>query len=243
VAEKSRMFDFITETWNPLGGSCPHQCVYCWSMSKKGLVNRYNMKKYQGSIRLIEKELDRKFKPEEFVFVCDMLDLFAEKVPIWIIRKILVKIREFPKTRFLLQTKNPRGYIPFLAWNEIPRNAVLGATIETDMLLFNTPSTLENYYEVSSAVPPSRRLVIMQRISEAHTHHRLFISVEPILDFTEDFAEQIRMIKPWAVAVGYDNYGHRLPEPPLEKTLRLIQELEKFTTVYRKTIRKAWWEE
>jgi len=244
----SRMFSFISQrngkpcTFNPLGGRCPHNCVYCWSMGEKGLVNRYDMKKYQGQFELYKSEFRRDFKPGEFWFVQDMSDLFAEGVPVRYIRETLGIIREFPKTRFLLLTKNPRGYVPFLSFNEIPWNAVVGATVETDMIHFDTPSTFKVYREISNAVPPSWRLVIMQRISEAHTHHRLFISVEPILDFTEDFAEQIRMVRPWAVAVGYDNYHNRLPEPPLKKTLRLIEDLEKFTKVYRKTLRKAWYE-
>lgn len=240
----SRMFPFITETWNPLGGSCPHQCVYCWSQSKKGLAYRYNMKKYVGAPRLIEKELNRKFKPGEFVFVCDMLDLFAGNVPIFFIQEILRKIRRAPQTMFLLQTKNPRGYIPFLAFNEIPRNAVLGATIETCTSSFNTPSTIHYYSEISKADSPVMRLAWMHKIAEENTHHKIFISIEPILDFSlEIFVNAIKVTKPWAVAVGYDNYHNQLPEPPLQKTLRLIEELEEFTTVYRKTIRKAWWED
>jgi len=71
----------------------------------------------------------------------------------------------------------------------------------------------------------------------------LFISIEPILEFyTLFFVEYIRRIKPWAVAVGYDNYNHKLPEPDLKKTEKLISELRKFTIIYRKTIRNAWWE-
>ena len=235
----SRMFPFITETWNPLGGRCPHRCIYCWS---RRLEKRYGIKKYQGSFRLIEKELNRKFKPGAFVFVQDMSDLFAVEVPSELIRVILRKIGEFPKTNFLLQTKNPSCYIPFLFSFEIPENAVLGTTIETDSCHFYTPSPFKCYWQISDAEDPELRLIAMQRIAEKHTGHRIFISIEPILDFTKDFAEQIRMIKPWAVAVGYDNYGNRLPEPSLKKTLHLIQELEKFTIVYRKTLRKAWWE-
>jgi DNA repair photolyase len=26
----TRMFDFVTETWNPITG-CSHECVYCWA--------------------------------------------------------------------------------------------------------------------------------------------------------------------------------------------------------------------
>jgi len=48
----------------------------------------------------------------------------------------------------------------------------------------------------------------------------------------------------FGVSIGYDNYNWRLPEPPLAKTLQLIEELEKHgIKVERKTLRKAWWEE
>ena len=72
----------------------------------------------------------------------------------------------------------------------------------------------------------------------------LFISIEPILEFDlKWFVSNIKAVKPWAVAVGYDNYHNNLPEPELHKTERLIEELEKLNIkVYRKTIKKAWWE-
>jgi len=48
-------------------------------------------------------------------------------------------------------------------------------------------------------------------------------------------------LQPWAVAVGYDNYNNHLPEPPLEKTMQLIERLEKAgITVFRKTLRERW---
>jgi len=44
----TKMFDLGTLSWNPLGGTCSFNCIYCWSMGEKGLVKRYKMKKYQG---------------------------------------------------------------------------------------------------------------------------------------------------------------------------------------------------
>lgn len=61
------------------------------------------------------------------------------------------------------------------------------------------------------------------------------ISIEPIMDFDlEDFTALIKSIKPTIVYVGYDNYGSNLPEPSLDKTLKLVSELEKFTKVRKK---------
>ena len=253
----SRMFPFITTTWNPLGGRCPHRCIYCWSQGEKGLINRYNMQKYWGEPRLIEKELNLRFKPGEFVFVQDMSDLWARKVPSEMIAKVLDVVEASPHATFLFLTKNPLRYVTFMDRLEALGNIILGCTVESNQynwLLseYRMGHGLVRYDEISKAPPPPKRLNVMKNIRRDHPDLQLFISVEPILDFTltawdsafEDFTfqNQIRNIKPWAVAVGYDNYGHKLPEPPLDKTLKLIEELEKFTKVYRKTLRRAWYE-
>ena len=49
-----------------------------------------------------------------------------------------------------------------------------------------------------------------------------------------------RRFRPWAVAIGYDNYNNGFPEPPLSKTMQLIDELESLgIKVYRKTLREC----
>ena len=66
-----------------------------------------------------------------------------------------------------------------------------------------------------------------------------FLSIEPALNFDlEIMIEWVKQIRPKMVAVGYDNYSNNLVEPSKEKTLKLIEELEKFTEVQLKTIRE-----
>jgi len=66
------------------------------------------------------------------------------------------------------------------------------------------------------------------------------VAIEPIIDFDlEIFVKMVRDIDPEVVWVGYDNWHCGLPEPSLKKTLALIEELEKFTCVVKKTIREA----
>lgn len=233
------MFPFITQTWNPLGGACPHECVYCWA---RDLSKRYGHKKYSGQPRIIEKELKRKFKPNDFVFVQDMTDLFADTVSLDCILAVFEAIEKHPKTQFLLLTKCPDAYFESEITDNIPDNAVLGATIETDKETYEKqPSQFKKYSNISLVGwLPKHRLEAMQLLDP--TENRTFISVEPILVFSDCFAEEIRRAQPWAVAVGYDNYNHKLPEPPVDKTKKLIANLEMFTKVYRKTLRKAWWE-
>lgn len=222
---KSRMYPFITETYNPVGGVCPYNCVYCWA---KALIKRYGHKKYSGKYYFVEGALKKKFKAGSFVFLCDMLDLFAFNVPREIILKVLEIARNNPDSKFLLETKNPRRYSNFV--KEFPDNVVLGVTVESNRDI-----------PVSYAPKIYTRIEWLLALANL-TKLPLFISIEPILEFDlKPFLFAIKHIQPWAVAIGYDNYKHSLPEPELNKTLKFIEELEKFTVVYRKTIKEAWW--
>jgi len=209
----SKMFDCITETWNPLGGECPHNCTYCWA---KRLIKRHKMSKYQGEPRIVSKELKRKFKDGSFVFVQDMSDLFAETVPVEYIRKVLIYINKFSKTTFLLLTKNPKRYNEFV----IPHNCICGATIESDM----------QYKQVTKAPLPLYRFMEMDKLK----HPRKMVSIEPIMKFSVLFADLLRKINPEFIYIGFDNYNSGLIEPSVEKVDKLISELEKFTVVHVK---------
>lgn len=225
------MFPFITCTWNPLGGECRHLCEYCWA---RKLIERNKFAKYQGSPRLVEKEMERQFKFGDFVFVCDMCDLFGDWVPDELIEKVLEVTRRFPETHFLFLTKNPGRYYYLMGRGRAGNNVVLGATIESN----------RSYLELSRAPDQVERIRSMYQVSLdkcATGLLRRFISIEPILDFDPSLIADITYIGPWAIAVGYDNYGHHLPEPSLEKTLDLIRQLEaNHIIVYRKTLREAW---
>jgi len=222
----TKMFDSVTLTWNPLGGRCPFNCTYCWSMGDKGLVKRYKMKEYQGAPRLIEKEF-KTFKEGEFVFVQDMSDLFAGIVPKEFIERILEHIEKFPKTTFLLLTKNPKRYWEFE--DSIPNNCICGVTVETNRD--------KGYRKISHAPLPTDRLAAMRLLKD---DMRKMIAIEPIMDFDLDhFVNEIKAIKPSFVYVGYDNYNYGLPEPLLPKTIELIRQLEEFTKVRTKNYSKA----
>jgi len=213
------MFPFINKTWNPLGGECLHHCSYCWA---KKLIKNYNMKKYTGPPVLIEKEMKQTFKETDFVFVCDMTDLFGKWVPTELIKEILDVIRKNP-AKFLLLTKNPIRYRYF----SIPENCACGATIETDMSL-----------DDSLAPPVGLRLAVMESLKQYFTPKHTMISIEPIKHFSRDFAQIIISGKPDFVAVGYDNYNNNLTEPSFNNTLRLIKALEDaHIKVYKKTLR------
>ncbi len=228
VKNGSRMFNVISRTWNPITG-CTHLCIYCWAR-RFALTKLKNTRKYRFgfSPRFHEDELKAKFNGG-MVFVTDMGDMFCEGVPDEWILKVIDHISKFPNTLFLFLTKNPERYKDFI--DKLPENVVLGATIETN----RDDMYLEK--EISRAPIPSLRYKAMKNLN----WHMKFISIEPILDFDLDiFVRWIKDINPFLVYVGYDNYNNKLPEPPLSKTLELIEKLSSFTLVIKKTIRPAW---
>lgn len=211
-----KMFPFITQTFNPLGGACNHGCTYCWA---KKLAKTYSMQKYTGAPTLRTNDIYRTFKSTDFVFTCDMTDLFGDWVPSEMIQAVLDIIAKSP-AKFLLLTKNPARYLEF----DLPKNSVAGATIECDM----------NFKVNGDAPAPFSRIEAMRKVK-----HTKMVSVEPVMAFTDSFPYSLVSMKPEFVAVGYDNYSNGLPEPSLGKVQDLIAVLKEWhIKVYEKTLRE-----
>jgi protein gp37 len=225
-----RMFSIVDDIWNPVAMRCKHRCYpprHCWAtqLIEGKLKNSNRYRELGDDPILIEKELQRKFKRNTLVFVEDMGDLFGRWVPIEWIAKIMKVIKGYPQTEFLFLTKNPARYLS--CEDGFSFNMIFGATIET-----NRSTAL-----FSNAPDPYERYTAMRDLQVERDQK--FISIEPIMDFDLDtFAPMIYGINPYATAIGYDNHNCNLPEPSLEKTMNLIARLEKFTKVYRKTLRE-----
>jgi hypothetical protein len=228
---KGKMFNLVTGTWNPVTG-CRYECSYCWAR-ELATTKLKNSHRYIHGFKpmLNEGEFRSKFKKGDFIFVSDMGDLFGDFIPSEWIRKVLDHVRRFPEASFLFLTKNPFRYNEFLF--EMPENAILGATIET-----NNDQILQ-VHKVSGAPPPTRRYIAMRDLE----WDKKFVAIEPILDFDlETFSFWIEDIFPFLVYVGYDNYGNNLAEPIISKTLSLIEKISENMLVIKKTIRPAWFE-
>jgi DNA repair photolyase len=211
------------KTWNPVIG-CLHECSYCWA-KKFALERLSNTQKYKDGFapKLAENELSKKFR-NQFVFVSDMGDLFGEWVPRDWILQIIDATKNSPSSEFLFLTKNPSRYKDFV--HLCPENVVLGATIETNRL-----------HRFSKAPPVTERARAMTDLS----YKRKFVSIEPILDFDIDiFTRMIEGITPEQVAVCYDNWKNRLPEPSLSKTVQFMDRLNEFTKVRKRTLRQTY---
>lgn len=229
---EDKMFKFVGKKWNPVVG-CSHNCSYCWAR-KLAETRLKHMPKYQGSFltpRLIEDEFNKKFYHSgDYWFVCDMGDLFCKEVPDEWILKVVDKIRA-SDANFLFLTKNPDRYYEMMAKYRLPiENVIYGATIESD----------KNHIGISKAPDVYDRIGGMCALA-LDRRIKTFICVEPIMKFTESFADLLEHIRPWAIAIGYDNYGNHLPEPTLQETEKLIQGLKnRGFKVIIKTLRKAW---
>ena len=233
------MFPFVTRTDNPIVGKCQWdekrehdgRCVYCYAQGPKGIAVQKNMPLYKGPPRLNEKVLRKSLKPNDFLFP-SMRDWFNPNMSVELRVPAYAWIRKYAPVKALILTKNPKGLYEDLAEDLVPRNCVVGATIEADV----------DYPQLSGAPPQTERLEYMRMIHSDFPEYKTFVSAEPVLRFTTDFPEKIKDVGPWATAVGYDSRKCMLPEPLLPNTEWLIGELSWFTTVYVKKLRQAWWD-
>jgi DNA repair photolyase len=195
----SRMFTVDgrpMKTWNVFVG-CRFDCTYC-NARKTALTRLRGSERYKGGFKphLVEKkELKRRFRPGDFVFVAYMGDIsFA---PWEVVRDILRIISSQPDVRFLFCTKNPAVYMD---WElRFPDNLYLGATIESNF-----------DHGLSKAPAPARRYEAMRTLQ----HPRKFVSIEPLMNFhLRTLVDWMKEIRPDIIEVGPDNYHNNLPEP------------------------------
>jgi len=216
---------------------CRHECVYCkpsfQAQMKRQLHNCKKCYIYEPHAHLERlQKAPPKTRKGEFIFFPSSGDVAFASLTEW--NKAIAYMEKYSDRTFLVQSKNPCFEL-----FEFPDNVILGTTIETDLIEFQIPNCKYTTYEQISKAPiPYWRAVGMQQLE----HKRKFVTIEPILDFGEFLIDIIEQIGPEFVYVGYDNHKCFLPEPRLEDTLKLIDELKKFTEVRVKTLRKAWWE-
>jgi DNA repair photolyase len=213
---KGNMYDWITHTHAHLGGECPHQCTYCYVDNP-----RFGRPaKYQGPLRMIEKEFDVKYGAGKTIFIENCNDLFASKVPVGFITAILQHIQKWPDNTYVFQTKNPQKMFDVETfWKSpysigFPEKRILGCTIETNRL----------YPAISRAPHPEERMKFMTKITG-----RKFLTIEPVLDFDIDIlASWIDRIRPEFLNLGADSKNHGLPEPTVEKIMAFTEKLKEY---------------
>jgi len=218
VKDGSNMYQFITHTWNPLAGKCPHDCGYC---STHKLMNRWPIlwQKYSGDPRLDKKALEDSLGYHNFIFVASQNDLFAEDVKATDIFDILEHLKKFDN-KYIFQTKNPRRILDFLGW--IPEDSILCTTIETN----------RTYLGMEKCPTPKERADNMELLSFAFD---TYVTIEPVMDFdVQAMVELIERCRPKQVNIGADSGKNDLPEPSRDKLLALIAKLQTFTKIDKK---------
>jgi protein gp37 len=182
------------------------------------------MKKWgeQKPVRFDESELKTDLGSDNFIFVGSSCDMFAEDInPKWVI-KTLQHCEMYDNT-YLFQTKNSKAFSDYAASIAALPSFSLCTTIETNRwygdVMRNCPNPIDRYHEFGK-IPYVDK----------------YITIEPIMDFDlPDLASMINKINPIQVNVGANSDPKiKLPEPPKEKILELIEELEKFTIVKQK---------
>lgn len=195
----------------------------CWA---RKFTERFN-RKFTPSLNEMRLLSPPNVKEGEMVFVVSNGDLFCAGMKDEWIERVLnasSSIEGIP----LFLTKNPSRFNDFV--HLMPERSILGATVETNLdklITWDVPK-------------PSVRLLSLRETR----WDKKFISIEPVMDFNYLFSDEIGIIKPQFVAIGYDNYNCGLEEPPLKKVDSLIRQLEEDykIKVYKKSIRKAHWE-
>jgi len=200
--QKGNMYPWVTHTWNPIRGKCPHDCSYCYM---KGFP--------QPELHFAEKELETNLGEGNFIFVGSSTDMWANEVHTSWISDTLKHCQQF-RNRYLFQSKNPIRFCLFRS--RLPNGTVLGTTLESN-----------RYSTFSKAPPPLLRKEAMRVLALPK-----MVSIEPVMDFDlDDMVRWMVEIKPEFVSIGADSKGHNLPEPSPEKLQKLIEHLQAITTV------------
>jgi len=208
IKSKGNMYPWVTHTHSHLGGECPHKCVYCYVDNPRfGRPERY-----QGPLRLIEKEFSVNYGSGKTIFIEHCNDLFARDVPEEFINRVLAHCETWPNNTYVFQTKNPSRYV----YCKLPLGSIIGVTIETNRDIANI-SKAPWVQERARAMSLPFRTV------------KKFVTIEPVLDFdVDEFASMLSLINPFFINLGADSKDHHLPEPTVEKIMALVEKLKEY---------------
>lgn len=196
----------IEFTWNPITGSCPHECLYCFVKALLGMALR--------PLRINWDVLDEDLGSGHTIFVCSSLDLMAEDMPKGWILQVLNRCTKFAN-RYFLQSKNPRRFLEFKEQLEV-----------LDVLLFTTIETNRRYVEMGDAPAVDARAKAMAELAEMGFNTG--VTIEPILDFDLDaMVSLVEKCHPQQVFIGRDSkHICQMHEPAPEKVIDLCLALQ-----------------
>lgn len=220
----------------PVFRSCFYSCCYCAFQKFQKISKCQKCRAGENHTHLeVLKRTPPKTKESEFLTVGLSGDVsFMDDMAF---RSVISYCQRYSDRTFLIQSKNPEYFLKYLKW--IPDNLILGTTIESNVLAWVSKDGLESYDHISKAPLPEKRYEAMVKLN-----CKKAVTCEPLLDFDLDIMLRwMKDIAPEFIYIGYNNHNHKLPEPSLEKTLKLITKMrESGIDVREKSIIKAWWE-
>ena len=217
------MYKLSVKQWNPFVG-CEFDCVYCES-SFQAQLKRWAKDNCEKCYKYIPHEhsgrLDQplpKTKYMQFIFALANSD--PAFCPTDYLEKIAGRMRREPDKTFLIQSKQPSTFNR-VKWSN---NIILGTTVETNKC--------ELYKGVSRAPMPPLRVAELAKIN----HPPKMLTFEPVLDFdVPAMVEYAEIVNPCMIWMGYDSKKCGLPEPSLDKFIKLYWELGRrgFTVILK----------
>lgn len=163
--------------------------------------------------RFDEKELKTDLGINNFIFVGSSCDMFNKELPKEWINKTIEHCLKYDN-EYLFQSKDAH----YMAW-------MLRGNYEL-IKMCTTIETNRYYPKVMGNSPQPK---------ERTSTNINLVTIEPIMDFDlKDFVKMLQFINPEQINIGADSGGNNLPEPPKEKVLELIEELQKFTIIHNK---------
>lgn len=234
--KKKNMYLDSIKQWNVYVG-CKFNCKYCEKSFRAQMKRQMpkfdeNGRQYRGCQQCYDykphfhEERLKQSLPlthgDEFIWCCSSSDITFAK-PEWML-KIIKRVKQMHNRTFFFQTKNPIIFNDYY----FPENVLLGITLETNR---------DNIYDLISNAPlPSKRFKDFLDID----FDRKVVTIEPILNFDlEPFIEILKELNPERIYLGYDTKKSNLPEPTIQKTMNLYNELKKFTRVKLKHMKIA----
>lgn len=203
---KGNMYGFITHTWGPITGFCPHDCIYCYM---KSMVPDYQ----NVPLQLKDKYINDFLGAGRFIFVGQTCDMFAEMVPDEWLKAVLKQTRKFDNNQYLFQSKNPARMLKYC--NDLPSHTILATTIETNRL-----------YGLSKAPIVESRAAILKILSK---HFYTMLTIEPIVDFDlPSMRSLIETASPKMIVIGADSKKNNLSEPSADKINELVAILKSY---------------
>jgi hypothetical protein len=167
-----------------------------------------------------KKELKTNLGEGNFIFIGSSIDIFGDNIQNDWIQDTLTKAIAY-NNKYLLQTKNPfkyHCYLDFIYSSQF----ILSTTIETNRFMG----------EMKNSPAPKSRAVAMKNIPAIY---RRMVTIEPIMKF--DLMPLVKMVlsfSPEQINIGADSGNNNLWEPSEKETVKLIEQLKKYTTVVLK---------